>query len=127
MDDRPVNSIALVHEPVKQNIRSVYAGVTVRPDFPRLFWWFCTNSVEIAALAARFTTGGNCCARWAYWRMAERVGVEPTSPVLPGYPLSRRALSTTQTPLPRGSLAEAQFLSNPRSRLSSLRKKRLYR
>ncbi len=31
--------------------------------------------------------------------MAERVGVEPTSPVLPGYPLSRRALSATQTPL----------------------------
>src|SRR5467141_4364636 len=99
MDDRPVNSIAPLHEPVKQNIRSVYAGVTVRPDFPRLFWWICTNSVEIAALAARFTTGGNRCARWAYWRMAERVGVEPTSPVLPGYPLSRRALSTTQTPL----------------------------
>src|SRR6267154_1010138 len=35
--------------------------------------------------------------------MAERVGVEPTSPVLPGYPLSRRALSTTQTPLRGGS------------------------
>ena len=34
--------------------------------------------------------------------MAERVGVEPTSPVLPGYPLSRRALSTTQTPLRSG-------------------------
>ncbi len=32
-------------------------------------------------------------------RMAERVGFEPTSPVLPGYPLSRRALSTAQTPL----------------------------
>src|SRR5712692_2571585 len=31
--------------------------------------------------------------------MAERVGFEPTSPVLPGYPLSRRALSTAQTPL----------------------------
>src|SRR6266576_127757 len=76
MDDRPVNSIALVHEPVKQNIRSVYAGVTVRPDFPRLFWWICTNSVEIAALASRFTTGGNRCARWAYWRMAERVGFD---------------------------------------------------
>jgi hypothetical protein len=34
--------------------------------------------------------------------LAERVGVEPTSPVLPGYPLSRRALSTTQTPLRGG-------------------------
>ncbi len=32
-------------------------------------------------------------------QMAERVGFEPTSPVLPGYPLSRRALSTAQTPL----------------------------
>src|ERR1700704_2417447 len=31
MDDRPVNSIALVHEPVKQNLRSVHAGVNVRP------------------------------------------------------------------------------------------------
>ena len=58
--------------------------------------------------------------------MAERVGFEPTSPVLPGYPLSRRALSTAQTPLPTGSLAEAQFLSNPKPRLSSLRKKRLH-
>src|SRR5258706_5499912 len=46
--------------------------------------------------------------------MAERVGVEPTSPVLPGYPLSRRALSTTQTPLRGGSaiLAEARRRGN---------------
>src|SRR6267143_5524207 len=102
MDDRPVNSIALVHEPVKQNLRSVHAGVTVRLGCARLLWWICVNSVEIAALAAGFTTGTNHCARWAYWRMAERVGVEPTSPVLPGYPLSRRALSTTQTPLRGG-------------------------
>jgi hypothetical protein len=35
-------------------------------------------------------------------RMAERVGFEPTVPVLPGHSLSRRALSTAQTPL-RGS------------------------
>src|SRR5882724_629851 len=46
--------------------------------------------------------------------MAERVGVEPTSPVLPGYPLSRRALSTTQTPLRGGSaiLTEARRRGN---------------
>jgi hypothetical protein len=47
--------------------------------------------------------------------MAERVGFEPTSPVLPGYPLSRRALSTAQTPL-RGcsftSLANAPTAHN---------------
>src|SRR5271170_4490704 len=35
--------------------------------------------------------------------MAERVGFEPTVPVLPGHSLSRRALSTAQTPL-RGSM-----------------------
>ena len=35
--------------------------------------------------------------------MAERVGFEPTVPVLPGHSLSRRALSTAQTPL-RGSI-----------------------
>ncbi len=46
--------------------------------------------------------------------MAERVGFEPTSPVLPGYPLSRRALSTAQTPLPPESLAETCFFSNTR-------------
>src|ERR1700704_2920891 len=78
MDDRPVNSIALVHEPVKQNLRSVHAGVTVRLGCARLLWWICVNSVEIAALAAGFTTGRNHYARWAYWRMAERVGVVPT-------------------------------------------------
>src|SRR6267154_1768923 len=78
MDDRPVNSIALVHEPVKQNLRSVHAGVTVRLGCARLLWRICVNSVEIAALAAGFTTGRNHCARWAYWRMAERVGLYPT-------------------------------------------------
>jgi hypothetical protein len=36
-------------------------------------------------------------------KMAERVGFEPTVPVLPGHSLSRRALSTAQTPL-RGSI-----------------------
>ena len=45
--------------------------------------------------------------------MAERVGFEPTSPVLPGYPLSRRALSTTQTPLRRRSLILTE--TRPRS------------
>ncbi len=38
-------------------------------------------------------------APWPCEKLAERVGFEPTSPVLPGYPLSRRALSTAQTPL----------------------------
>jgi hypothetical protein len=47
--------------------------------------------------------------------MAERVGFEPTSPVLPGYPLSRRALSTAQTPLPTESLTEGQVFSNAAS------------
>jgi hypothetical protein len=36
--------------------------------------------------------------------LAERVGFEPTSPLLAGYPLSRRALSTAQTPL-RGAVS----------------------
>ena len=58
--------------------------------------------------------------------MAERVGFEPTSPVLPGYPLSRRALSTAQTPL-RGcsftSLANAPTAHNQvRTPLWHLRK-----
>src|SRR6266550_1201850 len=45
---------------------------------PRLLWRICVNSVEIAALAAGFSTRGNHCARWAYWKMAERVGLYPT-------------------------------------------------
>jgi hypothetical protein len=53
--------------------------------------------------------------QWGGIGMAERVGFEPTSPVLPGYPLSRRALSTAQTPL-RGrsphSLANAPNAHN---------------
>ena len=49
----------------------------MRPDWARLLWRICANSVEIAALAAGFTTGRNHCARWAYWRMAERVGFDP--------------------------------------------------
>ncbi len=44
--------------------------------------------------------------------MAEGVGFEPTSPVLPGYPLSRRALSTAQTPL----LNDAAILTEARKR-----------
>jgi hypothetical protein len=51
--------------------------------------------------------------------MAERVGFEPTSPVLPGYPLSRRALSTAQTPLQREILAEPHAFSNPRSAIGA--------
>ena len=51
--------------------------------------------------------------------MAERVGFEPTSPVLPGYPLSRRALSTAQTPLQRGILAKPHAFSNPRSAIGA--------
>src|SRR5579864_7530820 len=60
-------------------------------------------------------------------KMAERVGFEPTSPVLPGYPLSRRALSTAQTPLRKRSLAEARFFGNPPRELSSRGKKTLHR
>src|SRR4029077_15512034 len=59
--------------------------------------------------------------------MAERVGFEPTSPVLPGYPLSRRALSTAQTPLPTESLAEARFFGNTPPALSSRGEKSLHR
>jgi hypothetical protein len=44
--------------------------------------------------------------------MAERGGFEPTSPVLPGYPLSRRALSTAQTPLHARSLMDSAVFSN---------------
>jgi hypothetical protein len=43
---------------------------------PRLLWRICDHSVGIAALAAGFSTGGNDCAQWDYWRMAERVGFE---------------------------------------------------
>jgi hypothetical protein len=46
--------------------------------------------------------------------MAERVGFEPTSPVLPGYPLSRRALSTAQTPLHACSLMDSAVFGNRR-------------
>ena len=58
--------------------------------------------------------------------LAERVGFEPTSPVLPGYPLSRRALSTAQTPLRRGILAKPHAFSNPRDPLSAHGKKCLH-
>src|SRR3981189_2277930 len=44
---------------------------------PRLLWRICVNSVEIVALAAGFSTRGNHCARWAYLKMAERVGFDP--------------------------------------------------
>jgi hypothetical protein len=59
-------------------------------------------------------------------KMAERVGFEPTSPVLPGYPLSRRALSTAQTPLQRRILAERHAFSNPRDPLSAQGEKCLH-
>jgi hypothetical protein len=52
--------------------------------------------------------------------LAERVGVEPTSPVLPGYPLSRRALSTTQTPLRRSSLILSETCRQGNARQSTL-------
>ncbi len=54
--------------------------------------------------------------------MAERVGFEPTSPVSPGYSLSRRALSTAQTPLRGLSIylkRSARALGNRRARTSS--------
>jgi hypothetical protein len=53
-------------------------------------WKECSATDERMQIVAR---------RLAGEPMAERVGFEPTSPVLPGYPLSRRALSTAQTPL----------------------------
>lgn len=59
-------------------------------------------------------------------KMAERVGFEPTSPVLPGYPLSRRALSTAQTPLQPRILAEPHAFSNPRDPLSAQGEKCLH-
>src|SRR5579872_2857904 len=61
--------------------------------------------------------------------MAERVGFEPTSPVLPGYPLSRRALSTAQTPLPKGKFSGGSAFhqsAGARQVLSSRGKERLH-
>src|ERR1700676_4965394 len=76
---------------------------------------FCVREKETMPLRATFahygrqnrSFEGNATRRQKQqdW-MAERVGFEPTSPVLPGYPLSRRALSTAQTPLQRGILAK---------------------
>ena len=84
-------------------------AVSKRTSCLRRFWRFLCSS-QVKRMARRDQTVYPSRAEMSIYLyvqglrprnrdMAERVGFEPTGPVLPGHPLSRRALSTTQTPL----------------------------